>query len=202
MLKNFVFLFFAFVCVNVYADECVRYKMIPNTKITTPDYTKTVIQPIEPMDKYHGNVVATLVQDFDLVVDVIAANGGYCIAIKNIDAEIGYSDFEIKIDRSNIPGSCSYNAILNHEKKHVGAYLGVIDDLKSDLKSSVFNAANSVMPIFVSSREDIEGAIEKMNLEIQSHPDVILIKQKINAAVEIRNKRIDQNEDNSELGSC
>ena len=74
--------------------------------------------------------------------------------------------------------------------------------MKSDIKDSVFNAANSVMPVFVRSRQDIESVIENMNYEIQSHPDVVLIKQKINAAQEIRNKRVDQNEDNSELKEC
>ncbi|MBO7645220.1 MAG: hypothetical protein J6S57_02865, partial [Alphaproteobacteria bacterium] len=99
-------------------------------------------------------------------------------------------------------GSCSYSAILNHEKKHIDAYLSVIKDMNSDIKDSVYNAANSVMPIFVDSRDEIDTVIEKMNYQIQSHPDVILIKQKINAAQEIRNKRVDQNEDNHELKIC
>ena len=74
--------------------------------------------------------------------------------------------------------------------------------MKSDIQDSVFNAANSVMPVFVDSREKIDSAIENMNYGIQSHPEVILIKQKINAAQEIRNKRVDQNEDNTELNIC
>ena len=39
-------------------------------------------------------------------------------------------------------------------------------------------------------------------MKIQQHPDLILIKQKINAAQEIRNKRLDQNETGTELKSC
>ena len=74
--------------------------------------------------------------------------------------------------------------------------------MNSDIKDSVFNAANSVMPVFVDSREKIDSVIENMNYKIQSHPEVVLIKQKINASQEIRNKRVDQNEDNSELNEC
>lgn len=196
------FLFFLFFGTNVYAGECLQYKMVPTAKVKTPEYSATIVQPKEPMNKYHGNIVATLIQDFDLFVDIIAVGDGYCVAIKSINAEIGYNDFEIKIDNSNIRKSCEYNAVLNHEKKHMNAYLSVIDDLKFDIESSVINAANSVMPVFVSKREDLDSAIEKMNTEIQSHPDVILIKQKINSAVEIRNKRIDQNETNEELNKC
>ena len=77
-----------------------------------------------------------------------------------------------------------------------------MDDLQSDIKSSIFNAADSVMPIFVSSRKDIDSAIEEINYEMRHHPELILMKQKITAAEEIRNKRIDQNEDNHELKSC
>ena len=58
------------------------------------------------------------------------------------------------------------------------------------------------MPVFALTRDDIDYVIEKMNYEMRDHPELILIKQKINAAQEIRNKRIDQNEDNHELKSC
>jgi hypothetical protein len=119
-----------------------------------------------------------------------------------VDALIGYNDFSVKIDMSHTPGSCSYNAILNHENKHIDAYLSVLDDLDTDIQSSVFNAADSVMPIFVSTHEDIDFAIEEINYEMRRHPELILMKQKITAAEEIRNKRIDQNEDNYELKSC
>lgn len=200
MLKKFFILFLFFGSAS--ADNCIKYKTIPNINISQPSYTKQVIQPIEPMDIYHGNVVATMVQDFDIIADIIMSGDGYCVVIKGIDAEIGYNDFSVQIDSSHIRGSCSYNAVLNHENKHVAAYLSVIDDLKSDIASSVFNAANSVMPEFAGSKEDIDLVIEKMNMKIQSHPEIILIKQKIKAAEEIRNKRIDQNENNTDLESC
>ena len=41
-----------------------------------------------------------------------------------------------------------------------------------------------------------------MNNELQSHPDLIIIKQKIKAAEEIRNKKIDQNNNKNELEKC
>ena len=41
-----------------------------------------------------------------------------------------------------------------------------------------------------------------MNQELQSHPELVLIKQKIKAAEEIRNKKIDQNDDGSDLKKC
>ena len=199
--KTLIFIFFIFP-VSCFANDCVKYKQTPKININSPIYNKTVIQSNELMDKFHGNVVATLVEDYDIAVDLFHAERGYCVVLKSVDALIGYNDFSVKIDSSHKKGSCSYNAILNHEDKHINAYLSVLDDLGTDVKNSVFNAADSVMPIFVPLREDIDSAIEEMNYEMRRHPELILMKQKITAAEEIRNKRIDQNEDNHELKSC
>lgn len=202
MLKKIIFFTILFFPVLGIADDCVKYKTKPSIDITNPEYKKTVIQPIGSMDKYHGNVVATFIEDYDIIVDIISENNGYCVVMKSVNGIIGYNDFTIKIDKSNKIGTCSYNAILNHEYKHVDAYLSVIKDMIVDLKDSVFNAANSVMPIFVQYRDDVDSVIEYMNNQMQNHPELILMKQKINAAQEIRNKRIDQNETNEELNNC
>jgi len=201
MLKKIVFLLLF--PMSVYgANECIQYKQMPDIQIKNPRYKKDVIQPDEPMNKFHGTVLATLVEDYDILVDIIATNGGYCVLLKRIDASIGYSDFLVKVDKSHRYDSCSYNAILNHEKKHIDAYLSVTDDLNSDIKNSVFNAADSIMPVFTQNRDDTDLIIENINYEIRNHPEIILMKQKINAAQEIRNKYVDLNENNNELKEC
>ena len=202
MLKNLVIFLFIILPFSSFANDCVKYKQTPKISVLSPVYSTNVIQPDEKMDKFHGNVVATFVEDYDIAVDIFYDMGGYCVALKSVDALVGYNDFLIKIDNSNKKNSCSYNAILNHEDKHIDAYLSVMKDLGADVKSSIFNAASSVMPIFVSTRDDIDYVIEKMNYEMREHPELILMKQKIDAAQEIRNKRVDQNEDNNELNKC
>ena len=62
------------------------------------------------------------------------------------------------------------------------------------LKQSISSAADSITPIFVKEEKDIESALDKLNEQLQNHPDIILLKQKIKAEEEIRNKHIDQNE--------
>ena len=91
---------------------------------------------------------------------------------------------------------------MAHEDKHINAYLSVVDDSKGDLQRSIYSAAQSIMPRFVKSRDDIDGVIEAMNAQLQSHPDLVLVKQKINAAQEIRNKQIDKIESGADLKSC
>jgi DNA-directed RNA polymerase len=58
------------------------------------------------------------------------------------------------------------------------------------------------MPIFIEKKSEFDSALEMMNQELQAHPDLILVKQKIKAAEEIRNKKIDQVEDGSGLMKC
>lgn len=186
----------------VMADDCLQFKNIPNVNINLPEIHKDVLQPKQPMDLWHGNIIATFVDNYDIVTDVKDEKDGFCVVLKNVNAVVGYNDFLINIDIRHDLNSCSYNAVLEHEEKHVNAYLSVVDDFMGDFKQSVFVAADSVMPIFIKNKSDIDAAIVMMNNEIQSHPEVVLIKQKIKAAEEIRNKKIDQNDDGSDLKKC
>lgn len=205
MYKNFGFLSFVFILcfvISANANECISYKVKPKITINIPLYTQEVIQPKQQMDLLHGNVVATLVNNYDIVADITSVKDGFCVGLKAIEATIGYNDFLVKIDSRHRPNSCSYNAILNHENKHINTYLSVIENYKKQLHDSIYSASDSIMPIFVKEQSQINSAIEKINNELQSHPDVVLVIQKIHADEEIYNKNIDRQEDYSELKKC
>ena len=191
-----------FVGFPAYTNECILYKIKPKITINIPEYTYDVIQPRQTMNLLHGNVVATLVNNYDIVADITSVEDGYCVGLKAINATIGYNDFLVKIDKRHKLHSCSFNAILAHENMHIDAYLSVIDDYKTELYNSLYSAADSVMPIFVEKQSELNNVVEKLNNELQSHPDIILMIQKIHAAEEIKNKTIDQNEDYSTLKKC
>ena len=202
-MKKFIFLFSLFFISNAMAgDDCLNYKLNPEVTINVPVWTKSVVQPLQKMDVLHGNVIATLVDEFEITADITSIEDGFCVALKNIDTTIGYSDFLVQIDISHRPNSCSYNAILQHEDEHIRAYLSLIDDNKDLFKNSVKNAAISINPIFVKNEQDIEMAIDKLNNELQNHPDIILLKQQIRADEEIRNKHIDLNDSGETLQKC
>ena len=140
--------------------------------------------------------------NYDIVADITNIEDGYCVTLKSVFATVGYSDFLVQIDIRHQPDTCSYNAILSHEDEHIRAYLSVIDDYKKELKDSIYTAADSITPIFVRNASDIDAAITELNAELQAHPDLILIKQKIKAAEEIRNKRVDQHDTGETLRKC
>ena len=202
MLRFGFFIIVALFCVPVVAADCVGYKKIPAVYLEIPDWSKTVVQPHEPMDLWHGNVVATLVNNFQINADVIGVDGGYCVGLKSVTAEFGYNDFVVNIDIRHVPDSCQYNAVLAHEDKHIKTYLSVVDEFKGEFQKSVYNAAQSVMPRFVKTREEVANAVEDMNNQLQVHPDLVLVKQKIHAAEEIRNKKIDSQETGADLNRC
>ena len=202
MFKKIFILPIMFFCFSANANECMAYKIKPKITITTPEYEKHVVQSKKPMNLLHGNVVATLVDNYDIVAEITKTDGGFCIGLKSVAATIGYTDFMVKIDSRHGVNTCSYKAILNHENRHIDAYISVVDDNKQDLYDAIYSAADSIMPIFVKSQMDADGAVEKMNSELQTHPDVVLAIQKIHADEEIKNKNIDKQENYSELKSC
>lgn len=203
MLKFIPIFAVVLLCGTGWADDCLQYKITPKITINQPDWTKTVVQPEESMELWnHGNVVASLVEKNQVVADVKFIKTGFCVILKEINVIYGYEDFLVKIDKSYVPDTCAYNAVLNHENKHIQTYLSVIDDNKTELHQTVFDAANSVMPIFVEKKSQVDAAIEQLNQAYQAYPGLVLIKQKINAAEEIKNKKIDQDEDGVELMNC
>lgn len=185
-----------------FAADCVAYKKLPAIYINTPDWSKTIVQPRKEMDLLHGNVVATMVDNYQINADVVPVDGGFCVGLKSVNAVVGYNDFVVNIDIRNVPETCEYNAVLAHEDKHIKTYLSVIDDFKGELQKSVYSAAQSVMPQFVKSRDMVDSVVDDMNMQLQSHPDVVLVKQKIFADVEIKNKQIDRMESGEELKKC
>lgn len=199
---KFVRFLFLIICLPAIANDCVSYKMTPKITILTPSWTKEVVQPLEPMDLWHGNVIATMVDNYDITADITSIEDGFCVGIKQVDAEIGYSSFLVQVDIRHKPNTCSYDAVLLHEDQHIREYLSVIDDFKVGLHNALYNAADSVMPIFVSNPDEIEYAVEELNNKIQSHPEMVIIKQKIKADEEIRNKNIDKNDNGAALKRC
>lgn len=202
MKVSYLFLLTLIVPTISVADDCLGYKLTPKITIKTPSWEKQVVQPLQQMDVLHGDVIATMVDNYEITTDITSIEDGFCVALKNVDAVIGYSDFLVQIDISHKPNSCSYNAILQHEDEHIRAYLSIIEDSTDLLKQSVMSAADSITPIFVKNQHDIESAIDKMNEKIQNHPDIILLKQHIKADEEIRNKHVDQNDTGETLKKC
>ncbi len=203
-MNKFLFgILFCFVSVSgVVANDCLEYKVQPAVHLDSPDWIKTVVQPKQEMDFLHGNVVATMIDNYEFSADIASADNGWCVWLRRVDAVVGYSEFLVSIDKRHAADSCTYNAVLSHEDEHINAYLSLMDDMRAELKDTIYKVADSVMPVFIKDKSDIDSVIEDFNYELQSHPDMILVKQKIKATEEIRNKKIDARERGEKLKQC
>ena len=97
MNKIFVLFLSLFYIGQLWADDCLVYKNMPRVFIEEPDYTTHIVQPNKNMDLWHGNVVATLVDNYDIITDVKPVNDGYCVVLKTVKSIFGYNDFLVNI---------------------------------------------------------------------------------------------------------
>ena len=203
MNKIFIFVFcIVFSVKNCFSDDCLQYKISPRIFLSFPIWKKEVVQPLKPMDFLHGNVSATFTENYEIVINRIKKKNGFCVILKSVKARLGYSDFLVKIDSRHIPGSCIYNAVLNHEDEHIKAYLSIIEEGKNKIEKSIFSAANSITPIFIENENELEKTFDFFNLKIATHPDIILMKRFIKAEEEIRNKKVDINDPEIRIKNC
>jgi len=203
-MKKFLFLIpcSLFLVCAANASNCIQHKRTPVVSVAVPSSEKSVVQPPEPMDLFHGKVIATFSEEYSLLVEADPVEGGYCVVLAGVDATIGYNDFQVQIDSRHRPGSCAFDVILEHENLHIVAHLSVLSDLADDIKQSITAAADSIMPIFVGSGDGFDGALDLMQQRLHSHPDIVLMKQKIDAENTIRNKRIDMQNDDRRVRVC
>jgi hypothetical protein len=176
--------------------------LTPHIEIKTPAVRREIVQPSEQTDYAHGNVVATLSENFEITAQPTSIKNGACVALKSVAATVGYNDFTITIDGRHARNSCTYNAILKHELEHVKIYQSVIDDYSEQIMAAVQSAADSATPIFAPSANDTENALDAFHRRIQQNPEIILLRQKIQAEQEIRNKKFDRTATSDILKEC
>jgi hypothetical protein len=187
---------------SVPADECLKYKTLPSLKIKVPSYSVSVVQPDRKMNLLHGNVVATMAEEYEIEYGARKIDGGYCVFIEHITATIGYTDFVVQIDRRHSPESCEFAGILEHEYEHIHAHLAVIDDEKKDIEGTIRASANNVLPLFVPGEDGIDGAMADLETALQNQPQILLLREKLVAAREIRDKKIDLNDKGDRIRDC
>jgi hypothetical protein len=186
----------------LFANDCLQFKISPDVKVENTAWTREISQPDEPMNALHGSVVASFDEEYNLRVSTRPAAGGYCVILNELEAVVGYTGFLVRIDSSHAPGSCGYNMTLEHEDEHIAAHLAALDGEFENIKKSIQIAADSIMPAFAKSLDGVNAALDKMQEELQSHPDIVLMKQKLNAEQEIRNKKIDEHDDGKRIREC
>ena len=79
MLKKYLIFLFCLFPNFVLADDCLGFKLNPNINIKTPSWSKQVVQPLQKMDVLHGEVIATMVDNYELTTDITSIEDGFCV---------------------------------------------------------------------------------------------------------------------------
>lgn len=187
---------------SAFADNnCLEHKITPRIDIANYDWVKKISQPDDYMTE-HGHVQTSLIQENGINVKLISVKGGWCVVLESVDTKIGYKEFDVKVDKKYKKDSCFYNAVLTHEDKHINVHLSVLDNYKKNLFDTLYGAANSIMPVFIDDIETVDNVIDDIGHQLSSHPDVVLILQKINSDLDIQNAKVDLDEDGRDMQKC
>ena len=182
--------------------DCLKYKTLPSLEIKVPRASVSVVRPERFMNLLHGNVVATFAEEYEIEYGAQKADGGYCVFIEGITAVIGYTDFIVQIDRRHETDSCEFAAVKEHEDEHIRAHLSVVEDGMGDIRSAISAAANGVLPVWVADEYGIDGAMAGLEEALSGRPQIRLLRQKLAAEREIRNKRVDLNDRGERFRRC
>ena len=185
-----------------YADDCLQFKTSPTVEVSRPEWTRSVVQPVEPMDALHGNVAATFEEEYNLSVATEPLEAGYCVVLRSVRASVGYTGFLVKIDASHMPDSCEYNMTLEHEDEHIAAHITALSGEYGNIEKAIETAASGVMPVFAKSLDGVDAALDKMQGDLQNDPGIILMKQKLDVQQEIGNKKVDEHDGGIRINSC
>lgn len=184
------------------ASDCLKYKTSPSLEIKEPGFSISVVRPNRPMNLLHGNVVATFSEEYEIEYGAQKHDGGWCVFIERIAVEMGYADFVVQVDWRHHPESCEFKNILEHEDEHIAAHLAVMRDERANIRNAIASAANNVLPVFANGADGIDHAMNELESELQNRPEINLLRQKLSAEREIRNKKIDLNDKGGRIKKC
>jgi len=184
---TFLFVFFS---VPVLANVCAVHRQIPGVTFTSPEWSMRV-ESADLGGDAHGIVDARLSEQIMLSVRRVTVRGGDCFILTGVDASIGFTEFIVKIDQSYTSGTCEFDVIMNHEQEHIRANLSVMHGMAEEWRRALELSSNSVIPVFVPTGRTNDHVSDVFMRTIQSHPSIVLIRQKTESEKEFRNRQVD-----------
>ena len=151
------------------ADVCDEYKKDQEITLKKADWDVV----IKPSDKdlwpRGGFITVQPFSSFSPKIGYVFNGKYYCVFLDSMDAEVGFHDFKITIDKKYAQDSCEYNAVLEHEKHHMTDSENAFNNIFPKIKDALQNAVNSVKPIYVENADDVPYAFEKIQNQIMGY---------------------------------
>ena len=170
-----------FVCMPAFADDCRGYKKTPEIKITQPSHNVNISSSDRDLWPKGGYVTVLPFGVFTPNIGYVYNGKYYCVYLDSVDANVGFKDFEIIIDKKYEPGSCKYEAILEHEKHHVSDSERALNDIMPELKTALRDIANSVQPVLVADSQALVNTFDNMQNQIMKNEKLAGLLEKFKA---------------------
>ena len=78
----------------------------------------------------------------------VPVSGGYCVYLSEVVAEYGYRNHDVFVASEFAPGSCEYNAVLDHENQHVAINRTAVRDSGPRLRQELERQLAELPPKF------------------------------------------------------
>lgn len=115
----------------------------------------------------------------------------YCFWVTSADVEISYHQLDVNIASEYEPGSCEYEAVLDHEYEHVEVAQEILRPYARQISVALTSLAipTAHLPSVANSPEDAREEVEEV-FRRTLHP----VRDKINRALEVNQAVVDTKE--------
>jgi hypothetical protein len=125
----------------------------------------------------------------------IPAKDGYCVYLSSVEAGFGYRRMDVMVASEFPPGSCEYNAILDHENQHVAINRSTVREYAPRVRQELERLLQSVQPRF--SRDPQLGSDDKLKA---LHDGLDPLLSEMERLLEARNAAIDTDYNYTAIG--
>jgi len=112
--------------------------------------------------------------------------GVHCATVGEVEADLGYGDITVYVDRRYRKGSCQYRSVLEHENEHVAIFRDTLALYAPRVEKRLARAAEGLKPVSASTPDRAANRLQKA-LQRQVDP---LFKE-MNRVLDSKNNAID-----------
>ncbi len=122
-------------------------------------------------NRYHDTMGLT-VASFNMSVESTGTQVYYpdsdfaCVYLDKVKLYLSYDDIYVLIDKKYKKGSCQYNVILKHEKKHVAVHKKSLDYYTPYIREALIKAAKEMEPRVMTNDENVEDVLSLLSSDL------------------------------------
>lgn len=134
-----------------------------------------------------GLTLTELQFSMKISINTLAQPGrGHCATVVAVEAELGFGDITVYVDRRYPKGSCQYLSVLDHENQHVAIFRDTLASYAPKVERRLNRAASKLRPLTAPSPGKAATRLQK-----KLHREMKPLFKEINAILDGKNDRID-----------